>query len=140
MQLILRKGHIYIPTDNRVTLDKIEFTIDVKDKLDLSRYTKNIYVNGTMHPFENSFTVHLKDLVSSYMELKIVLSDNTTGESIVYTSDKHTITMAYVLGAPVNDWYPSVIKSMLDRITTLEQDNLLLARAIKEINEKGDMV
>lgn len=144
MKLILLKNHIYLPTGNNVVIRRGYFDVVVKDKININNFTMVADINGEQQVFTDQFAITEEQLSKPYLELKIILTSKTDGTVIVYTSDKQPITRAAVLGLPPNEWYPSVVQSLLDRISALESltnENFeLVFEAIKELKNRGEVL
>jgi len=144
MKLILHKNNIYLPLGNNAVIDNANFTIIVKDNINLNDYTQVVYINNNPLEFNTSFSINIKQLSGAYLELKIVLVNKYTNETIIYTSDKIPITRAVVLGLSSNEWYPSTISSILERLAVLESSTNsnfeLVFNAIRELKNKGDVL
>lgn len=154
MILTLKNKHIYLPTYNNVLTNSDLVEIKVGDLLDLKNYNTTAFVNGIQIPFQGSFKIPADVLHANYLELKIVLTSISGSECIEYVADKKPITRAFILGSSSKEWYPSVVGSLIDRVTALEKSstkhdealiehgiNITLAlNGIDEINKKGDVL
>lgn len=144
MKLILHKNHIYLPVGNNIVIKDADFNIAVKDDINLNDYVSTVYINGNAEVFNTYFTINITKLQTPYLDLKIVLTHRDTGETITYTSDKLPITRAVVLGQSSNEWYPSTMNSILERLALLENSTAnnfnLVYEAIRELKNKGDVL
>lgn len=144
MKLILQNNHIYLPTGNNVVIKDATFNIQVNDDINIADYISSVSINGKQKEFTNYFTINVAELQDPYINLEITLINRYTGDTIKYTADKYPVTRAVVLGLPSNEWYPSTLQSLLERLADLEKKENdryeLISKAIRELNSKGDVL
>lgn len=135
MKLYLKNGHVFLPKDNKVILNKnIVFEVSVLDNIEISNYTFIANVNGSSITFINELAIpqSLIDNTSS-LRLSITAINKDTNEVIKYTGDSVPLTRAIVLGINPEEYYSNTVSKMMD-------DILELQLAVKEIVNKGDIL
>lgn len=144
MKLVLNKNHIYLPAGSYTITEGISFDVQYLDVNKPDDYNKTAICNGEQIVFDTGLTLPITKLKGSYLDLTIVLTNKYTGDQTVYTSDKQPLTKALVLGLSSNEWYPSVLQSMMDRLAALENSTNsnfeLVYQAIRELKNKGDVL
>lgn len=144
MKLVLNKSHIYLPAGSYTITEGISFDIQYLDRNNPDDYNKTAICNGEQIIFDTGLILPITKLKGPYLDLTIVLTNKYTGDQTVYTSDKQPLTKALVLGLPSNEWYPSVLQSMMDRLAALENSTNsnfeLVYQAIRELKNKGDVL
>ena len=144
MKLILNKNHIYMPAGSYTITDEATFEIQAKDVSSLSDFIITVSYNGNTITTDGIFKIPVRQLTSPYLEIVITLTNRSTGHISTYTSDKQALTRAVVLGLPTNEWYPSVVQSLLDRLAALEgssEKNFnLVFEAVRELKNRGEVL
>lgn len=158
MELILKNGCIYFPTNDYVVANNAIFNVKLADVFE-GDYTTSYTLNNVSKVFDKSFVLDRDEFRTKMFKLKITV--HTEEGDVDYFADDVPITRAVVLGKSVTSIYPETIRSLLERVAILEKriayntnninsnkqsikalegDVDLALHAINELNEKGDLV
>lgn len=132
MKFVLKDNHIYVVENDNLAYNNIEGML-VTEHLPVKEGLKFLYsINDA--PFKDvrdlKISVATSELTQPYFNLKIKVISRDSVD--LYVSDKHVITHAVILGQPMENAYPEVIKALLSSVKRIEEKHDSDMRAIKE--------
>jgi len=86
----------------------------------------------------NRISIHKGELKEPYFELKVRVLHKEGVE--LFTSDKIPLTQAIILGQPMEDKYPEIIRSLIEITRRLETQQEEIIRVLSYLDTKGDVL
>ena len=140
MKFILKDGHIFVVENDNLVYNNIEADVVLDNVYSSSEAQFEFSVNnGLFRKVENGrIVIEKKELKEPYFELKIRVLDKDKVEG--YTSDKIPLTQAIILGQPMEDKYPQIIRSLIQATSRLEAQQQDIIKVLNYLDTKGDVL
>jgi hypothetical protein len=140
MKFILKDSHIFVVENDNLVYNNIEADVVLDNVYSSSEAQFEFSVNnGLFRKVENGrIVIEKKELKEPYFELKIRVLDKDKVEG--YTSDKIPLTQAIILGQPMEDKYPQIIRSLIQATSRLEAQQQDIIKVLNYLDTKGDVL
>ena len=140
MKFILKDKHIFVVENDNLVYNNIEADVVLDNVYSSSEAQFEFSVNnGLFRKVENGrIVIEKKELKEPYFELKIRVLDKDKVEG--YTSDKIPLTQAIILGQPMEDKYPQIIRSLIQATNRLEAQQKDIIKVLNYLDTKGDVL
>jgi hypothetical protein len=140
MKFILKDKHVFIVENDNLVYNNIEGDV-VLDNVFLSPEAKvQFSVNGGLFKdIKNSrITINKGEIKEPYLELTVRVLNKDNVE--VFTTDKIPLTHALILGQPIEDKYPEIIRSLIQATNRLEAQQKDIIKVLNYLDTKGDVL
>ena len=151
MKLILKDNHIFVVENDNLVYNNIEADV-VLDNVFLSPEARvQFSVNGGLFKDikDGRVLIPKVDIKEPYLKLEIRVLNKDNVE--VFTTDKIPLTHALILGQPVEDKYPEIIRSLIqatsrleaqqiEAISRLEAQQQDIIKVLNYLDTKGDVL
>lgn len=140
MKFILKDGHIFVVENDNLVYNNIEADVVLDNVYSSSEAQFEFsFNNGLFRKVENGrIVIEKKELKEPYFELKIRVLDKDKVEG--YTSDKIPLTQAIILGQPMEDKYPQIIRSLIQATSRLDAQQQDIIKVLNYLDTKGDVL
>lgn len=140
MKFILKDSHIFVVENDNLVYNNIEADVVLDNVYSSSEAQFEFsFNNGLFRKIENGrIVIEKKELKEPYFELRIRVLDKDKVES--YTSDKIPLTQAIILGQPMEDKYPQIIRSLIQATSRLEAQQEDIIKVLNYLDTKGDVL
>jgi hypothetical protein len=140
MKFILKDKHIFVVENDNLVYNSIEGDV-VLDDVFLSPEAKiQFSVNGGLFKDieNNRILIEKADVKEPYFELTVRVLNKDNVE--VFTTDKIPLTHALILGQPMEDKYPQIIRSLIQATSRLEAQQQDIIKVLNYLDTKGDVL
>lgn len=140
MKLILKDGHIFVVENDNLVYNNIEADV-VLDNVFLSPEAKiQFSVNGGLFKDikDGRISVAKGEIKEPYLKLEVRVLNKDNVE--VFTTDKIPLTHALILGQPMQDKYPEIIRSLIQATSRLEAQQKDIIKVLNYLDTKGDVL
>ena len=140
MKFVLKDSHIFVVENDNLVYNNIEGDV-VLDNVFLSPEAKiQFAVNGGLFKEveNNRILIAKADVKEPYFELTIRVLNKDSVE--VFTTDKIPLTHALILGQPMEDKYPQIIRSLIQATSRLEAQQQDIIKVLNYLDTKGDVL
>jgi hypothetical protein len=140
MKFILKDKHIFVVENDNLVYNNIEGDV-VLDDVFLSPEAKiQFAVNGGLFKDieNNRILIEKADVKEPYFELTVRVLNKDNVE--VFTTDKIPLTHALILGQPMEDKYPQIIRSLIQATSRLEAQQQDIIKVLNYLDTKGDVL
>lgn len=140
MKFILKDKHIFVVENDTFVYNNIEGDV-VLDNVFLSPDAKLQYcINGGLFKEiqNNRISIYKGDIKEPYLELKIRVLNKDNVE--LFTTDKIPLTHALILGQPMEDKYPEIIRSLIQVTNRLDAQQKDIIKVLNYLDTKGDVL
>jgi len=140
MKFILKDGHIFVMENDNLVYNNIEADVVLDNVYASPEAQLEFCINsGLFRKIENNrIIIDKKELKDPYFEIKIRVLDKDKVEG--YTSDKIPLTQAIILGQPMEDKYPQIIRSLIQATSRLEAQQQDIIKVLNYLDTKGDVL
>ena len=140
MKFILKDKHIFVVENHDLVYNNIEGEVVVDNTFIAPGIRIQFSINGGLFKdVENSrISIHKGELKEPYFELKVRVLHKEGVE--LFTSDKIPLTQAIILGQPMEDKYPEIIRSLIEITRRLETQQEEIIRVLSYLDTKGDVL
>lgn len=140
MKFILKDGHVFVVENDNLVYNSIEGDV-VLDNVFLSPEAKiQFAVNGGLFKDvkNNRISINKGEIKEPYLELTVRVLNKDNVE--VFTTDKIPLTHALILGQPIEDKYPEIIRSLIQATSRLEAQQKDIIKVLNYLDTKGDVL
>ena len=140
MKFILKDGHVFVVENDNLVYNNIEGDV-VLDNVFLSPEAKiQFAVNGGLFKDvkNNRISINKGEIKEPYFELTIRVLNKDHVEA--FTTDKIPLTHALILGQPIEDKYPQIIRSLIQATSRLEAQQKDIIKVLNYLDTKGDVL
>lgn len=140
MKLILKDSHIFVVENDNLVYNNIEGDV-VLDNVFLSPEAKvQFSVNGGLFKDvkDGRISIAKGEIKEPYLKLEVRVLNKDNVE--VFTTDKIPLTHALVLGQPMEDKYPEIIRSLIQATNRLEAQQKDIIKVLNYLDTKGDVL
>lgn len=140
MKLILKDSHIFVVENDNLVYNNIEGDV-VLDNVFLSPEAKvQFSVNGGLFKDvkDGRISIAKGEIKEPYLKLEVRVLNKDNVE--VFTTDKIPLTHALVLGQPMEDKYPEIIRSLIQATSRLEAQQKDIIKVLNYLDTKGDVL
>jgi hypothetical protein len=140
MKFILKDSHIFVVENDDLVYNNIEADIVLDNVYSSPEAQIEFSVNGGLYRRveNNRIVVDKRDIKEPYFEIKIRVLDKDKIEA--YASDKIPLTHAIILGQPIEDKYPQIIRSLIQATRRLEAQQEDIIKVLNYLDTKGDVL
>jgi hypothetical protein len=140
MKFILKDKHIFVVENDNLVYNNIEGEVVIDNTFVASDSRIQFSINGGLFKDveNNQISVHKGELKEPYFELKVRVLHKEGVE--LFTSDKIPLTQAIILGQPLEEKYPEIIRSLIQATRRLETQQEEIIRVLEYLDTKGDVL
>lgn len=140
MKFILKDKHVFVVENHDLVYNKIEGELVFDEQLPSDPERIDYSVNGGL--YKNILGTYLSiprdEIKEPYFELIIRVVYKK--EVFVYQTDKISLTHAVILGQPMENQYPKVIRALLEAVKRLETTQSEIIKVLEYLDTKGDIL
>lgn len=140
MKFILKDKHIFVVENDNLVYNNIEADV-VLDNVFLSPEAKiQFSVNGGLFKDvkDGRISIAKGEIKEPYLKLEVRVLNKDNVE--VFTTDKIPLTHALILGQPMEDKYPEIIRSLIQATSRLENQQKDIIKVLNYLDTKGDVL
>lgn len=140
MKFILKEKHIFVVENDNLVYNNIEGEV-VLDNVFRSPDAKvQFSINsGLFKDIENGrIVVNKGEIKEPYFELTVRVLNKDTVE--VFKTDKIPLTHAVILGQPMEDKYPEIIRHLVEVTRRLDAQQKDIIKVLNYLDTKGDVL
>lgn len=140
MKFILKDKHIFVVENDDLVYNNVEGEVVLDNVFTAPENRIQFSVNGGLfRDLENNrIVVNKGELKEPYFELKVRVLHKEGVE--LFTSDKIPLTQAIILGQPMEDKYPEIIRSLIEATRRLEAQQEDIVKVLNYLDTKGDVL
>jgi hypothetical protein len=139
MRFILKDNHIFVVENHDLVYNNIEADV-ILDNVFAQNAKLQFSINGGLFKDieNNRIIIKKQELKEAYFELKIraLLKDKVE----LFVGDRIPITHAIILGQPMEDTYPEVIRSLIKDTSRIEAQQKEIIKVLEYLDTKGDVL
>jgi hypothetical protein len=120
MKFILKDKHIFVVENDDLVYNNIEGDVIIGDTFTSPEAKIQFSVNGGLFKEvkNNKISIDKEEIKEPYFELTVRILNNDSVE--VFTTDKIPLTHALILGHPIENKYPEIIRSLIESTRRLD--------------------
>ena len=140
MKFILKDKHIFVVENHDLVYNKLEGEVVLDDTFVAPDTKLQFCVNGGLFKEieNNQISIDKGEIKDAYFELKVRVLHKDWVE--LFTSDKIPLTHAIILGQPMEDKYPEIIRSLIISVRKLETQQEDIIKVLNYLDTKGDVL
>jgi hypothetical protein len=140
MKFILKDKHIFVVENDNIVYNNIEGDIILDNVFSAPENRIQFSVNGGLFKDieNNRISIDKGELKDPHFELKVRVLHKEGVE--LFTSDKIPLTQAIILGQPMEDKYPEIIRSLIEATRRLEAQQEDIIKVLNYLDTKGDVL
>jgi hypothetical protein len=140
MKFILKDKHIFVVENDDLVYNNIEGDIVLDNVFVAPENRIQFSVNGGLFQDveNNHISIDKGEVKEPYFELKVRVLHKEGVE--LFTTDKIPLTHAVILGQPMEDKYPEIIRSLLEIVRRLETQQEDIIKVLNYLDTKGDVL
>lgn len=140
MKFILKDKHIFVVENDNLVYNNIEGEIVLDNVFVAPDNRIQFSINGGLFKDveNNQISIAKGELKEPYFELKVRVLHKEGVE--LFTSDKIPLTQAIILGQPMEDKYPEIIRSLIEATRRLETQQEDIIKVLNYLDTKGDVL
>jgi hypothetical protein len=139
MRFILKDNHIFVVENHDLVYNKIEGDI-IADNVFAQNVKIQFSINGGLFKDveNNRIIIQKEELKEPYFELKVRALHKDMIE--LFVSDRIPLTHAILLGQPMEDTYPQIIRALLKETSRLDAQQKEIIKVLEYLDTKGDVL
>jgi len=120
MKFILKDKHIFVVENDNLVYNNIEGNVVLDDVFVSPEAKIQFSVNGGLFKEvkDGKIVLNKEEIKEPYFELTVRVLNKDTVE--VFTTDKIPLTHALILGHPIENRYPEIIRSLIEATNRLD--------------------
>lgn len=140
MKFILKDKHVFVVENDNLVYNNIEGEIVLDNVFVAPDNRIQFSINGGLFKDveNNQISIAKGELKEPYFELKVRVLHKEGVE--LFTSDKIPLTQAIILGQPMEDKYPEIIRSLIEATRRLETQQEDIIKVLNYLDTKGDVL
>ena len=140
MKFILKDKHIFVAENDNLVYNNIEGDIILDNVFHSPENRIQFSVNGGLFQdvVNNHISIDKGAIKEPYFELRVRVLHKEGVE--LFTTDKIPLTKALILGQPMEDKYPEIIRSLLEAVRRLEAQQEDIIQVLNYLDTKGDVL
>lgn len=140
MKFVLKDKHIFVVENDDLVYNNIEGDV-ILDDVFLSPEAKiQFAVNGGLFKDIKNGKIRINkgELKEPYLELTVRVLNKDNVE--VFTTDKIPLTHALIVGQPMENTYPEIIRSLIEATNRLDAQQKDIIKVLNYLDTKGDVL
>jgi hypothetical protein len=140
MKFILKDKHIFVVENDDLVYNNIEGDV-ILDNVFFSPEAKiQFAVNGGLFKDikDSKIVLNKGEIKEPYFELVVRVLNKDTVE--VFKTDKIPLTHALILGHPIENRYPEIIRSLIEATNRLDVQQKDIIKVLNYLDTKGDLL
>jgi hypothetical protein len=140
MKFILKDKHIFVVENDDLVYNNVEGKVVLDDTFVAPNTKLQFSVNGGLFKDieDNRISIDKGELKEPYFELKVRVLHKDWVE--LFTTDRIPLTHALILGQPMEDKYPEIIRSLIIAVRKLETQQEDIIKVLNYLDTKGDVL
>jgi hypothetical protein len=140
MKFILKDKHIFVVENDDLVYNNVEGEVVLDDTFVAQDTKLQFSVNGGLFKDieDNRISIDKGELKEPYFELKVRVLHKDWVE--LFTTDRIPLTHALILGQPMEDKYPEIIRSLIIAVRKLETQQEDIIKVLNYLDTKGDVL
>ena len=140
MKFILKDKHIFVVENDDLVYNNVEGEVVLDDTFVAQDTKLQFSVNGWLFKDiqDNRISIDKGELKEPYFELKVRVLHKDWVE--LFTTDRIPLTHALILGQPMEDKYPEIIRSLIIAVRKLETQQEDIIKVLNYLDTKGDVL
>lgn len=140
MRLIIKDNMSYLVGDGYYPYQNIEVDIDIP-KINHATHKLLIRVNNLPARIcVDKFILPLRELEKPELCIGVSVRKVDTGTIVNYPMDPINMRKSFLFGNNVIEQYPATFLSIQERVLKIEENVLLIMKAVKELEERGEVL
>jgi hypothetical protein len=139
MRFILKDNYVFVVENHNLHTNTIEGDI-IADNVFAQNAKIQFSINsGLFKDVENNrIIIQKEELKEPYFELKVRALHKDRIE--LFVSDRIPLTHAIILGQPMEDTYPQIIRTLLKETSRLDAQQKEIIKVLEYLDTKGDVL
>ena len=140
MKFILKDKHIFVVENDNLVYNNIEGNVVLDDVFVSPEAKIQFSVNGGLFKEikDGKIVLNKGEIKEPYFELTVRVLNKDTVE--VFTTDKIPLTHAIILGHPIENRYPEIIRSLIEATNRLDSQQKDIIKVLNYLDTKGDLL
>jgi hypothetical protein len=140
MKFILKDKHIFVVENDNLVYNNIEGNVVLDDVFVSPEAKIQFSVNGGLFKEvkDGKIVLNKEEIKEPYFELTVRVLNKDTVE--VFTTDKIPLTHALILGHPIENRYPEIIRSLIEATNRLDVQQKDIIKVLNYLDTKGDLL